>query len=105
MSRSDEKASSAAQDDPLPASVLDFLYHDVRRVASFLAQFDPSGHLTGLKQSENVSEQQSEEGTVSATANAVGARAVGTHVNKRLSAGGEATERTYDPLWVNALSC
>ncbi len=104
MSRSAKAASEAELGDPPSDFVLDFLYHDARRVASFLAQFDTSGHLIGLKQSETVSESEGEEGTIQATANALVARAAGTFIQRRNSSGGEASERTYDPFWVNALT-
>ncbi len=102
MSANDKTVSDAAHDVRTQDFVLDFLYHDARRVASFLAQFDPSGHLTGLKQSENVSRTEGEDGNVQATANALVARASGSFVLRRGSSAGEASERTYDPFWTNA---
>lgn len=43
--------SEPAQGQPATASVYDFLYHDARRVGSFLAQFDENGLLQSLKRS------------------------------------------------------
>jgi hypothetical protein len=104
MSKSGEIASDAAQDGVNQDSVYDFLYHDVRRVASFLSQFDSSGHLTGIKQVEAVGQQEAEEGSVQAAANVVVARATGAFINRRGSSESETSERTYDPLWTNALA-
>jgi hypothetical protein len=53
MSQNGVKASDPEPDGQSTDSVYDFLYHDARRVASLLAQFDPSGHLTGIKQTES----------------------------------------------------
>lgn len=102
MPKNDETVSGEEPGEVKRDSVYDFLYHDARRVASFLAQFDPSGHLTGVKQTESAGEQESEEGSAQATANAVVARATGGFTNKRGTSAAEGSERMYDPLWANA---
>lgn len=71
-------------------------------MGSFLAQFDPSGHLTGLKQSENVTDQAAEEADIQSGANALVFRATGKYVKKVATGASEGSERTYDPLWANA---
>jgi hypothetical protein len=53
MSKKDEKASEKELDEPQNDSVFDFLYCDSRRIGSFLAQFDDSGHLEKIVQRES----------------------------------------------------
>lgn len=48
MSKKGEAASAKEQGEPAIDSVFDFLYHDSRRIGSFLSQFDESGLLTGI---------------------------------------------------------
>ena len=85
------------------ASVFDFLYHDHRRIASFLSQFDDNGLLTGLTQSEGVtkgSKRSKKFGLGGEIALFGGANAefeVGPG-----EAGSESLERVYDPYWANA---
>ena len=102
MSQSVRTVSDVARDDPEQDSVYDFFYHDVRRVGSFLAQFDTSGHLTGLKQTE-----AAESGSAAKVGGGIGASAVFLKGNASLDDQGTAgekqsLERTYDPLWTNA---
>ncbi len=54
MSKKGEIVSAEEQGEAAPDSVFDFLYHDSRRIASFLSQFDANGLLTGLTQGEGV---------------------------------------------------
>ena len=46
------KVSREAHAEPPNDSVYDFLYHDARRVGSFLAQFDDAGHLQQVTQGD-----------------------------------------------------
>ncbi|MGE4188108.1 MAG: hypothetical protein AB7E81_24320 [Hyphomicrobiaceae bacterium] len=95
--------SEEGQGDPQNDSVYDFLYHDVRRVGSFLAQFDDSGHLQQVIQSERAVKGQRRGwqfklgGSIAlvGSANAEGGRTPA-------EGGAEASERVYDPLWTNA---
>jgi hypothetical protein len=103
MSKSEDKVSDAAPVGPRHDPVYDFLYHDARRTYSFLGQLDPSGHLTGIKQSETSLETEGDEATMQAGANVVVAKGQLGHKDIRSSAGGEAIERAYDPFWANAL--
>ena len=50
-----KKASGEEPDDPSQDSVYDFLYCDTRRIGSFLAQFDVSGHLQQVTASDSIS--------------------------------------------------
>jgi hypothetical protein len=84
-------------------SVFDFLYHDSRRIASFLSQFDSNGHLTGLTKGET-----SAKGGKRGKRIGVGGEAPllgGAKVEFELSpseVGSENLEKVYDPFWANA---
>ena len=84
-------------------SVFDFLYHDGRRVASFLAQFDPSGSLTQISEGRNVEkvrvDVQRLEGSASAAGFAKGLMASTDEVRSRRQ---DDIMRVYDPMWSNA---
>lgn len=106
MSKSVETASEKAPGEPQNDSVFDFLYCDTGRIASFLAQFDDSGHLERVIQRETTT-----KGTRRAVEFGIGGGAMlsGTGGSGNLSykrgpsdEGGEASERVYDPLWTNA---
>ena len=58
MPRSGKQKSGEASDLPESRSVYDFLYHDARRVGSYLAQFEASGLLQSLKQTVAVEESE-----------------------------------------------
>jgi hypothetical protein len=106
MSKSVEKASEKALDEPQSDSVYDFLYCDSRRIASFLAQFDDSGHLEKVIQRESAA-TGSKRGWKFGLGG--GGMVVGTGGTGNASfeispaaGGSEASERVYDPLWTNA---
>ena len=96
-------ASDAEQEEPQSDSVYDFLYHDVRRVGSFLAQFDDAGHLQRVTQSEGVV-RGIKRGWRFKVAGSVADLASGEIGAERSPVEGasEAGERVYDPLWANA---
>jgi hypothetical protein len=100
-SKKEKEVSDAELDERPSDTVYDFLYHDARRVGSFLAQFDDSGHLQKLTQSESVRGRGRRGYEISA-----GVAAVGSLGLKRPSeeTGGEDSERVYDPFWTNALT-
>lgn len=104
MSKNEEKTSDAALEQDAASSVFDFLYYDARRIGSYLAQFDPSGHLQAYKQSESVGSSATSvsriggRGTVGVASFDSGKDASETETE------GEASERQYDPLWTNALN-
>jgi hypothetical protein len=85
------------------AKIFDFLYHDVRRVGSILAQLDDIGFLTGVRSNEGKSTttkgslEGKAEGSIPFLAKASG----GTSVGRESSKTGQL-ERTFDPLWQNA---
>lgn len=103
MSKSDETALDEAQGEQNTGSVYDFLYHDARRIGSFVSQIDPSGHLIGLKQTETAESGSGMRSSASVGGNVVIARGGASLEDQRSDAERESLERTYDPLWANAL--
>lgn len=100
---SDASASDRRSEGPENNSVYDFLYHDARRIAAFLAQFETYGVLQGVKSQESVGRASSTKASASAGIDlatlAKGGMAVdGTVTDDER----DAAERTYDPLWRNA---
>lgn len=110
MSKKDETASDEERDGRSTDSVFDFLYHDVRRVGSFLAQFDYSGHLQQVSSTETVAKSGKRgfsvkvAGTVPVGLGLEGPEGSITLAREPEGSGSEAQERVYDPLWSNALS-
>ena len=106
MSTNDEAASGRAPGEPENDSVYDFLYQDVRRVGSYLAQFDAAGHLTAITQSESIAKgaKRSWKATIGGTLPPqLGAPTAEIGVERGPAEGGsESSERAYDPLWTNA---
>jgi hypothetical protein len=84
-------------------SVYDFLYYDARRIGSFLAQFDDSGHLQQVRQSDTARKGNKRGFKITAGAGAplVGTGNVGFETQP-YDTGSESSERIYDPLWSNA---
>lgn len=84
-------------------SVYDFLYQDVRRVASFLAQFEEYGVRQSVKATESVGNTQTVKGSATATA---GLPAVfGGSANLDSTTADETkdiAEHVFDPLWSNS---
>lgn len=98
-----KKSSSKPEAAPSPSpSVLDFLYHDSRRVGSFLSQFDP-GFLQSLTRTAEASKVDTERVgrgvAVGAPSVLGGNRASGEDV----AVGTRNTlQQIYDPYWANA---
>lgn len=104
MSGSVVRASTEEQGREEANSVFDFLYYDANRIGSFLAQFDPAGHLKAYKHSEtaasgtNSTSQFGGKGTLGfASLDS----SLGENAQESESA---ASESQYDPLWKNAIS-
>ena len=105
MSKNGEGASNAARALTSPNTVLDFLYYDARRVGSYLAQFDPAGHLQGFKEQEQHGSVGGFKSLMAADlAVPAIAKAAGSHETTGQKSEGGQAERQYDPFWVNALS-
>jgi hypothetical protein len=108
MSKKEEKALGGEPDDQGTDSVYDFLYHDARRVGSFLAQFDYFGHLQQVTSSETASKGTKRGYSLKVAGSALvpgvpeGAEGSVTFGRDPSQIGSEAQERVYDPLWTNA---
>ena len=103
MSINEKKVSDEEPGEPENDSVYDFLYHDVRRVGSFLAQFEVAGHLQQITQSEGVVRSQRRGFRFAAGGEIPLVGSANLDVSRTPSSGGtEASERVYDPLWTNA---
>lgn len=103
MSKNESAASVAGRDEPGNDSVFDFLYHDVRRVDSFLAQFDDAGHLQQITQADStqLGTRRGFKATAGGSISLLGA--ANLSVERGPDKGGyESAERVYDPLWANA---
>ncbi|WP_147426014.1 DUF6414 family protein [Teichococcus wenyumeiae] len=97
-------ASDQAPGRPHTASVFDFIYHDARRVGSFLAQFEDAGVLQATKISEQATDGSSRKYRTGGKFNLAitsGDAGVEGAENSELRAG---SEKSYDPFWSNALT-
>ena len=105
MSKNDVTVSGEVQGEAEPDSVFDFLYHDSRRIGSFLSQFDNNGLLNRLTQGETAvrgAKRGWKFGVGGEVPLLAGAK---VDVERQPSeAGSETLERSYDPFWANALT-
>jgi len=98
-----ETASGPQQEDQKSNSVFDFLYHDSRRIASFLAQFETYGVLQQVKATESVGRTGSSKTTASAGVDLVTVMRGGIAIDGTVTdEERDVAERTYDPLWTNS---
>jgi len=104
MSKKREVTSDVEQGPAAGPSVYDFLYQDVRRVGSLLAQFDPSGHLQSIKHLDGYSESSESGKHLKPTLNLAAVKIEGSADDKASESNSHSAERAYDPLWVNAIS-
>jgi hypothetical protein len=110
MPKSDEIVSAEGRDDQNTDSVFDFLYHDARRVGSFLAQFDHFGHLQQVSAKENAAKGGKRGyslklgGNLPALPGSIEGTEGSLTFSRDSSVGSEGLERVYDPLWTNALA-
>jgi hypothetical protein len=102
MSSSNENSSPPAGEPSSEHFVLDFLYHDSRRIGSFLAQFEQFGLLSQVTQTNTAQESESEdkehEGSIN-TGVFKGKKSGGKQANSSLS---DTSQLVYDPYWSNA---
>lgn len=103
MSKKDVTASQGGPDEAEADSVFDFLYHDSRRIASFLSQFDENGLLTGLTQGEGVTKgaRRGKRIGIGAQAPILGGGNLEFEIGPG-EAGSQTMERVYDPFWTHA---
>lgn len=103
MPTSTSKISETA-DAPLPSGpfVLDFLYHDSRRIGSFLSQFEGDGHLQQMTTSKEGSKGKKENSNQEVKGNvgvASGTAKGGTETAFEMT---EGYAKVFDPYWTNA---
>lgn len=101
--QSEANDSGPLSEAPQGASVFDFLYHDVRRVGSFLAQFETYGVPSQVKATESASRSEGSRTTAGGGVDVL--TFVKAQAGLEMTAGNEerdTAERTYDPLWTNA---
>lgn len=103
MTPTDTSTTSDQPDDPSSIlSVLDFLYHDSRRIGSFLAQFEGDGHLQQLTRTKDGTRGKKD------TSKSEGKGNLGFASGKLESSGEtslsmtEGYARVFDPYWANA---
>lgn len=102
MPENTSKTSSEGEGASSDHSVLDFLYHDSRRIASFLSQFEPDGHLQQITRSKDGGKGKKETSATEAKGNlgvASGKYTGSTETSVDLTQG---YERVFDPYWANA---
>lgn len=105
MSKNVVKASPEGQGKPDTDSVFDFLYHDSRRIGSFLSQFDNNGLLTGLSRGESAAKGSKRGWKVGVGADVPILGGAKLDVEREPGeTGSETLERSYDPFWANALT-
>lgn len=98
-----ESSSGPPSADQEQSSVYDFLYHDARRIAAFLAQFNTYGILNSVKAQEAVGRSSSTKASSKADINLVALAKAGVAVDGTVTDDEkDATEQTFDPLWKNA---
>lgn len=102
-SKKADETSSEEQDERTTDSVFDFLYHDGRRIASLLAQFDPSGHLTQLSQGKSASKGRDSSSSADGSASVPGIAKYENRNQETITRSHEEeVMRVYDPTWSNA---
>lgn len=103
MPKSEEVDSEELLEGRKSNSVYDFLYQDVRRVGSFLAQFEEHGVRQSIKSTEGTGRAQTVKGGATGTLGlpaVMGASAivdVATTDDTK-----DIAEHTFDPLWSNS---
>lgn len=98
VSKKLNETSTGGQDAQTTVSVFDFIYHDARRIASFLSQFDNSGHLTQISQSAGISRVRDEADKTHGTLGLVS----GEMTRSASDEHSKESQRIYDPMWTNA---
>jgi len=105
MSSEQKNQSKKGQDEQAIVSVFDFLYHDARRIASFLSQFDAAGYLKEIVLGQSVERAKQRSGIAKASGGVPAVLLAGGEHSTETSASYEdKSQRIYDPVWANALS-
>ena len=98
-----KKASPEGRVEPKLDSVYDFIYVDSRRVALLLSQFDESGNVQQIEQSETFNETSEDSGNRNIAAKVGPLSWAMGGGNTAMEARGGGVKRTYDPQWTNVL--
>ena len=102
MPKNTSTTSKLADENSSAPSVFDFLYHDSRRIGSFLSQFEGDGHLQQLtrtkggqkgKKDTSAHDMKGNLGVASGTVHG------GTEISHEMN---EGYSRVIDPYWANA---
>jgi hypothetical protein len=102
MPKNISKTSSQADETSSAPSVLDFLYHDSRRIGSFLAQFEGDGHLQQLTRTKDGKKGKNETSFLEAKGNiGVASGKINSETETSIETN-EGYSRVFDPLWANA---
>lgn len=103
MSKTSGKKSKPEDGNSKSPSVLDFLYHDHRRIGSFLSQFEETGVLSQVTHSNTAQENEETIASHSADLGVPGVVKGKTGVDERAGSGlSDTSHRVYDPFWSNA---
>lgn len=103
MQTSGEADSEEHFEAPKRSSVYDFLYQDVRRVGSFLAQFDEYGVRQSVKATESVGKAQAVKGAASGTLGLPSVMEAAANIDVTTTDDSkDIAEHTFDPLWANS---
>lgn len=102
MQQTTSTTSERVDDDSSAPSVLDFLYHDSRRIGSFLSQFEGDGQLQQLTRTK-----AGTRGRVSSTGEdlKLSARVLSGGKQEKIDTSlsmNEGYARVFDPYWSNA---
>lgn len=102
MPKSTSATSDQVEEGSSAPSVLDFLYHDSRRIGSFLSQFEGDGHLQQLTRTKDGSRGKKETSAHDMKGN-VGIASGKLHGSTETALEmAEGYARVFDPYWANA---
>lgn len=102
MPNSTSEISSPEEDPSSVPFVLDFLYHDSRRIGSFLSQFEGDGHLQQITRKKDGTRAKKETSSNDLKGNIGllgGSFKGGLETNLEMA---EGYSRVFDPYWTNA---
>lgn len=98
-----KKTSSEGPESQTTDSVFDFLYHDARRIASLLAQFDPSGHLQSILLGRSAEEGRDSDASLTFSGGIPGLASGKNDTKEQIRRShAQDIQRVYDPMWSNA---
>ncbi|WP_210166722.1 hypothetical protein [Methylobacterium sp. ARG-1] len=103
MPQNEESGSEEPYEDQPRDSVYDFIYQDVRRIGSFLAQFDEYGVRQSVKATQSTGRNESTRGAATGSVSIPHVMTgAGTYDSSIGTDARDSAEFTFDPLWSNA---